>query len=74
MQIIYECCASVDVHKKTAVSCRMKSEGSGPSHRETKTFSTMTRDLLALSLPVQTADRRLAPGVGVHPRCHGEHR
>lgn len=49
MQIIYECCASVDVHKKTAVSCRMKSEGSGPSHRETKTFSTMTRDLLALS-------------------------
>lgn len=49
MQILYVCCAGLDVHKKTVVACRMNAEGSGPNCREVKTFGTMTRDLLALS-------------------------
>lgn len=49
MQIVYARCAGLDVHKKTVVACRTKSEGPGPSQREVKTFGTMTRDLLALS-------------------------
>ena len=49
MHVIYPCCAGLDVHKKTVVACRMKAEGSKLNRREVKTFSTMTRQLLALS-------------------------
>jgi len=49
MQVVYEWCAGLDVHKKTVVACRIKAEGKRPSRREIKTFGTMTRDLLALS-------------------------
>lgn len=49
MQVLYACCAGLDVHKKTVVVCRMKAEGAGPSRREIRTFSTMTGDLLSLS-------------------------
>jgi len=49
MQILYPCCAGLDVHKKTVVACRMKAGGTSPLCREVKTFGTMTRDLLALS-------------------------
>lgn len=49
MQVIYPCCAGLDVHKKTVVACRMKAEGSKPIRTQVKTFSTMTRQLLALS-------------------------
>lgn len=49
MQVTYPCCAGLDVHKKTVVACRIKAEGSKPVRREVKTFSTMTRSLLALN-------------------------
>ena len=49
MQMVYPCCAGLDVHKKTVAACRMKAGSPGPSQREVKTFGTMTRDLLALS-------------------------
>lgn len=49
MQVVYEWCAGLDVHKKTVVACRIKAEGKRPSRREVKTFGTMTRDLLSLS-------------------------
>jgi len=45
MQIVYERCAGLDVHKKTVVGC-VRVLGGG---RETRTFGTMTTDLLALS-------------------------
>jgi transposase len=44
MQVVYERCAGLDVHKKTVVACVLTPEG-----RETRTFSTMTAELLALS-------------------------
>ena len=43
MEILYRCCAGLDVHVKTVVACLIK-EGK----RATRTYSTMTDDLLAL--------------------------
>jgi transposase len=43
MEILYRCCAGLDVHVKTVVACLIK-EGK----RTTRTYSTMTDDLLAL--------------------------
>jgi transposase len=44
MQIVYERCCGLDVHKKRVVACVITPEG-----QETRTFGTMTKDLLALS-------------------------
>jgi transposase len=44
MQVIYERCAGLDVHKKTVVACVVT-----PAGQETRTFATMTADLLALA-------------------------
>lgn len=43
MEILYRCCAGLDVHVKTVVACLIK-EGK----RTTRTYSTMTDGLLAL--------------------------
>lgn len=44
MKVVYERCAGLDVHKKTVVACvRIEDQ------QETRTFGTMTEDLLALS-------------------------
>jgi transposase len=47
MQVIHERCAGLDVHKKSVTACVWLSTG-GVSH-QTRTFTTMTVDLLALS-------------------------
>jgi transposase len=44
MQVLYPCCCGIDIHARTAVACLIK-EG----RRQTRTFSTMTDDLLRLS-------------------------
>jgi transposase len=44
MQVMYERCAGLDVHKKTVVAWVLTLTGP-----ETRTFSTMTGDLLALA-------------------------
>lgn len=44
MQVVYERCCGLDVHKKTVVACVMT-----PGRKETRTFDTMTRGLLALA-------------------------
>ena len=44
MQVMYERCAGLDVHKKTVVACVLTPEG-----QETRTFGTMTAELLALA-------------------------
>ena len=44
MQVLYPCCCGIDVHAKTAVACLIKQ-----GKRQTRTFSTMTDDLLCLS-------------------------
>ena len=49
MDILYRCCAGLDVHKKTVVACVCRSDAAGPAREEIRTFGTMTCDLLALS-------------------------
>jgi transposase len=48
MQLVYERCAGLDVHKKTVVACLLVAEPKGPPRKERQTFSTMTADLLRL--------------------------
>ena len=47
MQLTYARCAGLDVHKDTVVAC-IRIERDGHVRRETRTFGTMTIDLLAL--------------------------
>ncbi len=49
MDVLYSRCAGVDVHKKTVVVCRIIPGPDGKPLKEIRTFTTMTRDLLALS-------------------------
>ena len=48
MRVIYERVAGLDVHKKTVVACRMRVTADKRVEWETKTFGTMTADLLGL--------------------------
>src|SRR3712207_2041561 len=49
MQVLHSRCAGIDVHKKTVVvSCRITA-ADGTGTFQTRTFSSMTADLLALS-------------------------
>lgn len=48
MEVIYERCAGLDVHKKTVVACRVHSKAHGRTVQETKTFETTTAKLLEL--------------------------
>ena len=49
MQVIYERCAGIDVHKRTVVVGVLVTAPDGSVQREVQTFGTMTADLLALS-------------------------
>ncbi len=43
MQVVYERCCGLDIHKKTVVACVMV-----PGGKELRSFGTMTEDLLQL--------------------------
>jgi len=49
MQVVYERCCGVDVHKQTVVACVIISEAAGPARTETRTFATLTEELEALA-------------------------
>ena len=49
MEVTYPACAGLDVHKKTVVACVLVSGPTAEPHQETRTFATMTADLLALA-------------------------
>lgn len=49
MEVIYPCCAGLDVHKKTVVACQIITTETGKKQKQTRTFATMTADLLELS-------------------------
>lgn len=48
MQVVYPCCAGIDVHKKTVVVCVMRTAQDGTVSRTVHTYATMTADLLEL--------------------------
>jgi transposase len=49
MDLLHECCAGLDLHKKTVVACSRSVDDDGRVHTQTRTFATMTADLLALA-------------------------
>lgn len=51
MQVVFERCSGLDVHKKTVTACVITPEG-----REMRTFGTMTADILALADWLQSMD------------------
>lgn len=53
MQIVYHCCCGLDVHKETVVACVLHTPADGTVQRATRTFSTMTAALRALSAWLQ---------------------
>lgn len=55
MQVVYERCAGLDVHKKSVVACRIIPDGQGDWQMEIRTFKTMTSDLLELADWLATA-------------------
>jgi len=48
MQIVYERCAGLDVHKKSVMACLITPAANGERRKERQTFSTMTSDLVRL--------------------------
>lgn len=48
MQVLYDRCAGLDVHKKTVIVTTLLTQPDGTVQKQTRTFSTMTADLLAL--------------------------
>lgn len=48
MQIVYERCAGLDVHKKSVMACLITPAANGQRRKERQTFSTMTSDLVRL--------------------------
>jgi len=49
MEVTFTHCAGLDVHKKTIVACSITANAQGEKSVETRTFGTMTEDLLVLS-------------------------
>jgi transposase len=49
MQVQYERCCGIDIHKETVVACMIVPDAEGKPVKETRTFSTMTGDLTALA-------------------------
>lgn len=48
MQLLYPCCAGLDVHKRTVVGCVLLSRAGGQVEKHLKTFGTTTRQILEL--------------------------
>jgi transposase len=48
MDVVYERCCGLDIHKRTVVACALTPGPNGRPKKELRSFSTMTADLLAL--------------------------
>ncbi len=48
MNLVYERCAGLDVHKRNVLVCASTPDAQGQRHKERRTFSTMTPELLRL--------------------------
>lgn len=49
MDTVHQCCAGLDVHKKTVVACVRRVDSNGRVRNSVRTFGTVTRELLVLS-------------------------
>ena len=48
MHVVYERCAGLDVHKRTVVSCAKTPDATGGLQKESRTFSTITAEVLRM--------------------------
>src|SRR5947209_2722565 len=48
MQVVYDCCAGLDVHKETVSVCIGRCEANGQKRQQVRVYGTFTKDLLAL--------------------------
>lgn len=48
MQMVYERCAVIDVHQKTAVTTTLITQAKGHVQKAARTFATMTSEFLRL--------------------------
>lgn len=48
MDVVFERCAGIEVHKRTVVVCRLTPDADGQVVGQTQTFGTTTGDLLRL--------------------------
>jgi transposase len=49
MQVVYERCCGLDVHKETVVACVIVPAGAGQVQKETRSFATLTENLTELA-------------------------
>lgn len=56
MRVLHERCCGLDVHKKFVVACLLTTSADGTGHKEVRTYSAMTNDLLALADWLRGAD------------------
>ena len=49
MDVVYQRCAGLDVHKKTVVACRIIPNEKGDWDKQVRTFGTMVDELLNLA-------------------------
>jgi transposase len=49
MEVVYDYCCGLDIHKKTVVACTVVPGPGKQPHKEIRTFNTMTADLLELA-------------------------
>jgi len=49
MDVVFERCAGIDVHKRTVVVCRLSPDATGQVGAQTQTFGTTTGELLRLA-------------------------
>ncbi len=49
MQVLHRCCCGLDVHKKLIVACLISLNEAGERQKEIRSFTTMTKDILALA-------------------------
>jgi transposase len=49
MDVMHACCCGLDVHKKFVVACLISRAADGSTHKEIRTFSTMTQELLSMA-------------------------
>jgi len=49
MQVTHSHCAGIDVHKKTVVVCCLREADNGTLKRDTRSFGTLTSELLRMS-------------------------
>jgi transposase len=49
IQVVYERCCGLDIHKRSVVACMIVPGTNNQPHKEIKSFGTMTHELLTLS-------------------------